>query len=66
MMIKKEYKVNNFTRYMRKTFKNKVCALVLLIAGMIPVWIDGDGTALLFFGCIAVPMFLAKDNWINI
>lgn len=63
MMIKREYKVNNFARYMRRTFKNKVCALALLIAGMVPVWIDGDGTALIFFGCLAIPMFFAKENW---
>ena len=25
--------------------------------------LDGDGTALLFFGCIAIPMFFAKKNW---
>lgn len=63
MMIKREYKVNNFARYMIRTFKNKVCALALLIAGMVPVWIDGDGTALIFFGCLAIPMFFAKENW---
>jgi hypothetical protein len=49
--------------YWKETYKNKLCAIVLLIGGMLPILIDGDGTALLFFGCIAVPMFFAKKNW---
>lgn len=49
---------------MMETLKNKVCASLLLLAGMVPVVMEGDGTALVFLGFIAVPMFFAKTNWI--
>ena len=50
-------------RHFRETLKNKLSAIALLIVGTIPVMIDGDGTALVFLGCIAIPMFFAKENW---
>ena len=63
MMYTKERTATKFADYMRKTWKNKISAIALLLGGMIPVLIDGDGTALLFFSCIAIPMFFAKKNW---
>ena len=47
-----------------KTLKNKIYAIALLICGCIPIFIDGDVTMLIFFGCIAIPLFFAKKNWI--
>lgn len=47
-----------------KTLKNKVYAIVLLACGVVPMLIDGDGTAFVFFGFIAIPLFFAKENWI--
>lgn len=38
-----------------KTLKNKLYAIALLACGYVPVLIDNDGTALVFFG---------KENWI--
>lgn len=38
-----------------KTLKNNLYAVVLLICGYLPVLIDKDATALVFF---------AKENWI--
>lgn len=46
-----------------KTFENKVYASLLMLGGTIPVLIDGDATALIFFGCFAVPMFFSKKSW---
>ena len=37
---------------------------VLLICGYLPVLIDKDATALVFFAFIAIPLFFAKENWI--
>lgn len=54
--------VNN----LRRTYMNKLCAIALLICGTVPVMIDGDGTFLLFAGIIAIYMFFAKDNWIEL
>ena len=47
-----------------KTLKNKLYAVVLLICGYLPVLIDKDATALVFFAFIAIPSFFAKENWI--
>lgn len=47
-----------------KTLKNKICSILLLGCGYVPVLIDHDGTALVVFACIAIPMFFAKENWI--
>lgn len=47
-----------------KTLKNKLYAIALLLCGYIPVLIDGDGTAFVFLGMIAIPLFFAKENWI--
>ena len=44
-----------------KTLKNKLYAVVLLICGYLPVLIDKDATALVFFAFIAIPLFFAKD-----
>ena len=47
-----------------KTLKNKLYAITLLICGYVLVLIDNDGTALVLFGMIAIPLFFAKENWI--
>lgn len=47
-----------------KTLKNKLCAITLMGAGLVPVFLMKDLTALVFLGCFAVPMFFAKENWI--
>lgn len=46
-----------------ETLKNKVCASLLILGGIVPILIEGDGTALAFFSFIAVPLFFAKENW---
>ena len=46
-----------------KTLKNKLYAVVF-ICGYLPVLIDKDATALVFFAFIAIPLFFAKENWI--
>lgn len=58
-----ERTATKFVEYLQRTWKNKITAIVLILGGMLPVALDGDGTALLFFGCIAIPMFFAKKNW---
>jgi hypothetical protein len=42
-----------------KTLKNKLYAVVLLICGYLPVLIDKDATALVFFAFIAIPLFFS-------
>lgn len=45
---------------------NKLVALVLIGAGAFAVWMEGDGTFLIFVLLIGVPMFFAKENWTTI
>ena len=47
-----------------KTLKNKLYVIALLACGYVHVLIDNDGTALVFFGMIAIPLFFAKENFI--
>lgn len=42
---------------------NKIAAIILILAGIVPLIVDGDGTALIFILMIAVPMFFAKESW---
>lgn len=44
--------------------KNKVYSVGLILIGIIPVLIEGDATALVFFLMIGIPLFFAKENWI--
>lgn len=41
---------------------NKLLALVLIGAGAFVIWLDGDGTFLIFSLLIGVPLFFAKEN----
>lgn len=57
---KRGYKIR---RYFRRTFKNKLLALFMLICG-VAVWaIGSDATALVFLAMIAVPLFVTKEDW---
>lgn len=58
--------MKNFKRYIKKTWKNKIAALLLLICGVISAAISGDSTALImiimFF---VVPLLFAKRNMVK-
>jgi len=49
----------------RELLWNKLCALLLIAAGLIVLALDGDGTALVVVAMIAVPLFFAKEDWIG-
>lgn len=48
----------------RKTLKNKIMAIAILIIGFIPVLVYQDVTLLIIAGCFAIPLFFTKRNWI--
>lgn len=52
-------------RYWRETIRNKAYAIAMLAIGFVPVIIDNDATFLIIAGFIAIPMFFAKENWID-
>lgn len=47
-----------------KTWKNKVTAILLVLAGSVPVWLSNDATVLVFTSMFAVPLFFAKRQWV--
>lgn len=53
-----------FVKYIRRTLKNKVVALALIIIGLILRDITGEATALVLMLMFGIPLFLAKRNYI--
>lgn len=47
-----------------KTLKNKLYAVIMLLCGCVPTFMEQDGTALVFISMFAIPLFFAKENWI--
>lgn len=47
-----------------RTLKNKFYALLLIGCTLPVMFLEGDATATVFVGFIAVPMFFAKESWI--
>lgn len=47
-----------------ETLKNKLCAVLMILCTLPVIFLDGDATATVFIGMIAVPMFFARENWI--
>ena len=48
----------------RELLKNKLCALVLILMGLVPILIERDCTLFIFALMIGLPLFFAKENWI--
>lgn len=57
--------IKKFKRYMRRTYKNKICALVLIVLGILPAVFAGVGIGLVVGLFIGVPLFFSSENWIN-
>lgn len=47
-----------------QTLKNKLYALLLIGCTLPIMFLEGDATATVFVGFIAVPMFFAKESWV--
>lgn len=43
--------------------KNKIVAVIMMLLAMVPIALYKDGTALLFMGIFAIPMFFSKRDW---
>lgn len=48
-----------------KTMKNKLAALGMIMVGLVPALLDGDGSFLVFAGLFAIPLFFAKEDVFN-
>lgn len=57
--------MRTFIGYMRKTWKNKIYAIGLILLSMIPIYLEGEGTAFIMALLLAVPMFFStRTDWI--
>ena len=52
-------------RYLKKTWKNKLISLALILGGYLSMLISGDATFLFFILLIAVPLFFMKESAIS-
>ena len=48
-----------------KNVKNKVYAIALMGLSFVMMMLDKDATLFIIISFISVPMFFAKENWIN-
>lgn len=63
-MKKSDLYLWRFVRYLRRTWKNKIAALVFILGGVVAATIDREcGTALIFCLLIGVPLFFTKENY---
>lgn len=49
-------------KHIRRTWRNKLCAIALFILGMLSILVCWDATAFVFLMFFAVPLFFAKEN----
>ena len=52
-------------RNLKKTWKNKLISLAMILTGYLSTFIDEDATGFVFCLIIAVPLFFAKENYIH-
>lgn len=55
---------SSFKRYLRRTYKNKLCALAMFIVGLLTMKITGNGLFMLYVLVFALPTFFTKEKWI--
>lgn len=51
--------------FTKELLKNKFYAMILVTAGIFSLSICGDGTFFIFSLLLALPLFFAKENWIE-
>lgn len=64
----KQIKTNAKVRiinYIRRTWKNKICAIALILGGIVPMILENDGTALVMMLMFAIPLFFSKKNLVE-
>lgn len=54
--------IRRFVKYIKRTGINKLMAVLLVIVGCLPLWIDNDATLLIIMTLIAVPLFCTKNS----
>lgn len=52
-------------KYIRRTLKNKICALALIICGIVSVYVVEDPTYMLFTLTVGIPLFFTRKGVIE-
>lgn len=58
-----KYIIKAFAKYMLRTYKNKLAALVLIAAGVLVMLLTDDATFLVFVMTFGIPLFITKEDW---
>lgn len=53
--------IRNMYKNLKVTYKQKMLGALLILAGMAPIWIENDGTFMIFALILGVPMLTSKD-----
>lgn len=56
--------IRRFVNHIRKTYKNKLLALAMLVLGALTIPLENDLTAFILIAMFAIPAFFAKENWV--
>lgn len=51
--------------YLKRTWKNKLVALLLLVTSVIPIWLDRDATILALMLVVIVLLFFTGRDYIG-
>ena len=52
-------------QYLKRTWKNKLAAIGLIIPSLIPIWLERDATVFVLMAMIAIPLFFATQNYVG-
>lgn len=58
-----KYIIKAFAKYLFRTYKNKLAALVMIASGVLVMLLTDDATFLVFTMTFGIPMFIAKEDW---
>lgn len=56
---------NGLIRYIRRTWKNKLAAIALIVIGLMFMNVEGDGTVFVFTLIFGIPLFFTRVNYVG-
>ena len=57
--------MKRFAEHLKRTYKNKLVSIAMIVIGYLSTLPDGDGTAFVFLLMFALPLMFAKKNYID-
>ena len=52
-------------QYLKRTWKNKLAAIGLILVGLMPIWLERDATVFVLMASIGIPLFFYNQNVIK-